>query len=322
MSVAVREAVPTLLVRGERQLVVGGALGRGSQSTVHIARLEQTLGHEVLGRPVALKVFQPMDPEDVFRAVRKTALVRHPNVVQVTDAFIVGESPYVVLELIEGMSLAAFLTRWQDVRRRLPLEQALFIACEAAEGLAGARLANLTHHDLSARQVLLSWHGEVKVGDFGRRGSGDVASGIRRKETDIRARVSHLSPEVARGAHGDSRSDVFSLGVMLHEMLHGPRFAHGCATQDVVEMTRDGVVPRPVLAPVVPRGVEEILERALEIDPRARQAHAGVVAYDLRREALALGIGDARVFLRNALFEMSEGIGVTSPDGSGHDARS
>jgi serine/threonine-protein kinase len=307
MSLA-REAIPALIVRGERQLVMGSLLGRGAGSAVHIARLEQSLGNDVLGRPVAVKIVDATcETEELFRAVRRTAQVRHPNVVQITDAFLVGDAPYVIQELIEGMSLASFQARWAAARRRMPPELALFITCEVAEALAGARLVHLTHHDLSARQVLLSWHGEVKVGDFGRRASGDVASGVRRKATDVRGRIAHLAPETARGARGDARADVFSVGVLLHEMLYGPRFPADASTQDVVEMARDGAVQKPVLAPVLPAGIEEILARSLDVDPRERQAHAGVLAYDLRREALALGIGDARIFLRNALFEMSEG---------------
>ena len=308
--VALAKPIPVIVHRGERRLVMGACLGRGCQGAVHIARLEQRVGGEVMARPVAVRVVSGgVDFDEIGRAVRRAATVIHPNVVQVTDCFVVGNIPYIVQELIEGMSLAAFLARWQDSRRRLPLEQALFIACEVAEGLAGARAA-MTHHDLSARQVLLSWHGEVKVGDFGRRETGDlVSSGIRRTESDLRTRVVHLSPEVARGARGDARSDVFSLGVLMHEMLFGPRFPPELDTRDVLELVRDGVVRPPVIAPMLPAGIHDIVARALEPDPRERQAHAGVIAYDLRREALALGVGDGRVFLRTALFEMSEGRG-------------
>jgi eukaryotic-like serine/threonine-protein kinase len=260
------------------------------------------------------------DPDELCQTVRRAALIQHPNVVQVLDYFTVGDAPHLLLELVEGMSLASFIARWSSTRRRMPLDLALFIVCEVAEGLAGARSArnidgrplHLTHHDLSARQVLLSWHGEVKVGDFGRRAMGDVASGVRRTGEDVSGRIVHLSPEVARGARGDARSDVFSLGVLLHEMLYGPRFRRTHTARDVLERVRDGLIDSPTLAPVLPEGIAAIVARALEVDPRARQAHAGVIAYDLRREALALGVGDGRVFLRHALFEMCESR-------SGHD---
>ena len=301
---AANETTPSIAIPGNRQLVIGAPIGRGSRAVVHLARLEG----DVLARPVAVKVFEPgAETEEILRPVRRAALIQHPNVVQITDAFVSGPSVHVILELVDGMSLQGFMERWQLARRRMPLEMVLFIACEIAEGLSGARQTSMSHHDLGPRQVQLSWHGEVKVGDFGRHATGDVASGVRRAGSDVRTRVSHLAPEVARGARGDARSDVFSLGVLLHEMLYGPRFARVEDTDEVLDLTRQGIVPRPVLAPVLPEGVEDILSRALEVDPRARQPHAGVVAYDLRREALKLGVGDARVFLRTALFEMSEG---------------
>jgi eukaryotic-like serine/threonine-protein kinase len=319
---AAHEHTPVYLLRGDRQLVLGGQIGRGSQGVVHVARMEQVLGSGIFARPVAVKIVEAASCDaDLFcKSIRRIALVSHPNVVQVLECFMVGDAPHVVLELIEGMSLSSFISRWELSRRRMPLDLALFLACEVAEGLAGARnthnmqggLVNMTHHDLSARQVLLSWNGEVKVGDFGRRAAGEVVSGVRRTGRDMRSRVSHLAPEVARGAHGDARSDVFSLGVLLHEMLYGPRFAPGTSTEDILALVRDGVVERPVLAPLLPGAIHDVVERALELDPRTRQAHAGIIAYDLRREALALGVGDGRMFLRNALFEMSESR-------SGHD---
>lgn len=328
---AASAVAPVLALHGERRLVIGAEIGRGSQGVVHIARLEQLLatsprGEEVMARTVAVKLIDPAlchEPEtmhELRRSVRRNALVSHVNVVQITDWFVTGEptdpQPCIIEELVDGMSLAELIGRCDAARRRLPLDLGLFIACEVAEGLAAARHArniegvilNMAHHNLSPRQVLLSWNGDVKVGDFGWRPSAGVVSGIRRSDRDIRAQLVHLAPEVARGARGDGRSDVFSLGVILHEMLFGPRFARGLAPSEMLELARKGEVARPVTAPLLPSGVAKIIDRALSVDPRERQQHAGVLAYDLRREALALGVADGRMFLRTALFEMSEGI--------------
>ena len=214
------------------------------------------------------------------------------------------------------MSLANFSARCEAAQRRVPLDLALFIACEVAEGLAGARhtlgaeggVLNIAHHNLSPRQVMLSWNGDVKVGDFGWRPSGGVISGVRKTDRDIRAQIIHMAPEVARGSRGDGRSDVFSLGVILHEMLYGPRFRRDTDAHTMIDLAREGVVHRPITAPLLPRGIGDIVARALDVDPRARQSHAGMLAYDLRREALALGVADGRFFLRSALFDMSEGV--------------
>jgi serine/threonine protein kinase len=324
--VPAHDTASVLALRGERHLVLGQEIGRGSQGVVYVGRLEHP---GVMARHVAVKVIDAAIAHDegslheLTRSVRRSSLVRHPNVVQITDYFMVDGSPYIIQDLVEGMSLASFVARWDAVGRRIPLDLALFIACEVAEGLAGARstqgidgtVLHLAHHDLSPRQVLLSWFGEVRVADFGRRTGGDIASGIRRTEKDVRPRVAYMAPEVAHGARGDARSDVFSLGVMLHEMLYGPRFAPDASAREVLVLTREGLVPKPIIAPVLPPKIAEVLDRALEVDPRERQAHAGVMAYDLRREALALGVGDERMFLRSALFEMSEG----PEKGVGHD---
>ena len=331
LVVPARALAPVLSLQGERRLVVGAPLGRGSQGTVYVARMDQAVatrkdGEEVLSRNVALKVVDEAllhDQEAIFelrRATRRSALVSHTNVVTVSEWFVAqmreGSEPVpcIVQELVAGMSLASFLARYELAQRRVPLDLALFIACEIAEGLAGARqttsiegtMLNIAHHDLSPRQVLLSWNGDVKVGDFGYRPAGGMTSGVRRADHDARAQGVHMAPEVARGARGDGRSDVFSLGVILHEMLYGPRFPKGAGARDVIDHARAGYVHHPVVAPNVPRAVADVVARALEVDPRARQAHAGILAYDLRREALALGVADSRVFLRTALFEMSE----------------
>jgi serine/threonine-protein kinase len=326
--VPARDVTPILTLDGERRLVIGQEIGRGSQGTVHVARIEQGVdgsaagGVDTLARTVAVKIVDAAHYRDtdtmleLVRAVRRSALVRHPNVVQVTDYFVASSCPCIVQELVDGLSLSAFSARWDSARRRLPLDLALFIACEIAEGLAGARSAanvdgailKVVHHNLTPRQVLLSWHGEVKVGDFGWRPAAGMTSGVRRTHGDVRTQMAYMAPEVARGARGEGRSDVFSLGVILHEMLYGPRFGQEVSAHDVLDLVRDGAVNRPIMAAHVPAKVTEIIARSLDVDPHKRQAHAGVLAYDLRREALALGVGDGRMFLRNALFEMSEGI--------------
>jgi eukaryotic-like serine/threonine-protein kinase len=323
--------VPVLALHGERRLVIGAEIGAGSQGVVHIARLEQVLassrsGEEVMARTVAVKLIDPAlchDGEtmhELRRSVRRSALVTHSNVVQITDWFVTGDAmepvPCIIQELVDGMSLAELVARTDAARRRMPLDLALFIGCEIAEGLAAARHArnadgvilNMGHHNLSARQVLLSWNGDVKVGDFGYRPGGGVVSGVRRSDRDMRGQISQMAPEVACGARGDGRSDVFSLGVILHEMLFGPRFARGLKAAEMLASARAGEISRPITAPLLPAGVAAIMERALSYDPRERQAHPGIVAYDLRREALALGVTDGRMFLRSALFEMSEGL--------------
>jgi serine/threonine-protein kinase len=307
------------MLEGTRRLVLGPVIGRGTLGVVRVAELQSVHG---VRRRLAAKIFDTLFASDgdgsaaIARAVRHSAYVRHPNVVEIHELAVVGEHPYVLTELVEGCSLDAFASAYRRVGRRLPVDLALFVAVEIAEGLAGARSAknaegivlNMSHHDLSPRQVLLSWNGEVKVSDFGLRAAGMSSSGIRPVTLSARATMTHIAPEVVQGSRGDARSDVFSLGVMLHEMLRGPRFAEGVSDAKIFDLARVGDLHRSVREPLLPEGLMMILERATAPDPKARYPHAGVLAYDLRRVALSMGVGDGRSFLRSALFEMTEGL--------------
>lgn len=305
-------------IQGTRHLVLGAAVGRGTSGTVHVATL--ALGFGVRVR-VAAKVMDvaASDTEAMHllaQTVRHAASVRHPNVVQVHELVMLDDHPCVIGELVEGCSLRALAVRYEAAGRRVPLDLALFAGVEIAEGLSGARAArnaegvmlNMSHHDVSTRQVLLSWNGEVKVSDFGRRRENLVASGVRHTGESLRDRLATVAPEVVRGGRGDARSDVFALGVVLHELLRGPRFDARLDERAVFELAREGYVRRGATDPVLPGGLAAVVDRALDPDPRVRYAHAGVMGYDLRREALALGVGDGRSFLQRALFDMTEGV--------------
>lgn len=296
----------------EGTLHLGERLGRGSAGEVWVAWLERP--GRILKR-VAVRVLAPMDgaePERLEAAARAAALVRHPNVVDVHELAAQPDGvTYLVGEMVDGMSLAALLAAYRAAHRRLPLELVLFTAIEVAEGLAAAqsarspegRMIGLSHGQLSPRSVLLSYHGEVKVEGFG---LGDVAgagSGVRAR---LAARLSPTAPEMVRGHAPDARSDVFGLGVLLSEMLIGPRFPARVTDEEACVMARDGFVCPDVLAPPLPPGVQSVVDRALSVERKRRQAHAGIVAHDLRAVALAMGVGDARFHLRSALFEMSE----------------
>ena len=313
------DATEVLLLEGTRRLILGPVLGRGSLGQVRIGELQSASG---VRKRVAVKVFDALFASEgegtniLARAVRHAAYVRHPNVVEVFELGVLGEHPYIVTELVEGCSLDAFRGTYAAAERRMPLDLVLFVATEAAEGLTAARdaknaegiLLQMSHHDLSSRQILLSWNGEVKVGDFGFRAAGMSASGIRPARQAVRKTLTYLAPEVVRGDRGDARSDVFALGVILHELLRGPRYADDASDTQVYESTLRGDVLRTVREPLLAPELSALIERATSPDPLVRQPHAGVLAFDLRRIALSMGVGDSRMFLRHALYEMTEGM--------------
>lgn len=327
--VSLMHAKAGALTLGDRKVVLGPCLGRGSVGTVYRATLESSLG---VKRLVACKVLStlPSDEyepvvEQLSEIVQRAVCIRHPNVAQVFEASAARATrqPFVLSELVEGASLRRVLDTLAQRSRRIPLDLALFIGMEVADGLTGAQLAKgldgrplgVAHLDVSARDILLSWHGGVKVTDFGMSATRQVASSVR-SLSHVARRADTMAPEVARGGGGDARSDVFSLGVLLHEMLIGPRFPKGMPDGEALKYAREGFVPPATFEPHLPADVERIVDRALEPKPDRRYAHAGALAYELRRAAFCLGVGDSRFFLKSLLAtELSEERSdATAPD--------
>jgi serine/threonine protein kinase len=302
------------LALGDRNVALGASLGRGALGTVYRATLASSLG---VKRQVACKVLSVLASDEyeaviehLSQIVQRAACIRHPNVVEVFEvsAATSTRQPFVLSELVEGASLRRLLDALTRRSRRVPLDLALFIGIEIAEGLNGARLAKgpdgrplgVAHLDVSAREVLLAWHGSVKLTDFGMSGARQVASGVR-SLSHVARRADTMAPEVARGGGGDARSDVFSLGVLLHEMLVGPRFPSAIGDGEALKYAREGFIPPMNFEPHLPEEVKRIVDRAVEPSPERRYAHTGALAYELRRAAFCLGVGDSRFFLKSLL---------------------
>jgi serine/threonine-protein kinase len=276
-------------------------------------------GSHSVDREVAVKVFDIPASEDqeqivhaVAHATRQAACVRHPNVVHTYEMTVTSDRrPVVISELIEGTTLPTLVEAHAKARRRFTPDLALFVATEVAEGCAGAREArtpdgeflNLCHLDLASREVLISSHGEVKVTDFGlgpaMRGSSAV-----RSMRSLARRLATMAPEVACGDRGDARTDVFAIGVILRELLVGPRFPPNVGDADRLRLAREGYIHAGLFTPSLPRQIDTIIRCSLEKDPADRWPHAGLMAFELRRACLSMGVGDARLFLRTAMTEM------------------
>ena len=318
-KIEMRIATPTtppsgLLELGDRRVLLGQCLGRGSIASVYRAVLESANG---VRRPVACKVFGILASEEyelvietLAETVRRAACILHPNVAttyELCDGAIAPQ-PFILSELVVGTTLRHVLDMAAKRGRRIPLDLALFLGVEIAEGLNAARVAKgadgfnlgITHLDLSARDVLLSWNGEVKISDFELGGARQVASAVRSLSAMAR-RADTMAPEIARGDGGDTRSDVFSLGIILRELLIGRRFAKDVTDAEALRLARDGFVQPITFEPHLPEDVRRILDRALEVEPQRRFAHSGALAYELRKVALSLGVGDARFFLKSML---------------------
>ena len=221
-----------------------------------------------LGRDVALKILPEEFARDESRRsrfeqeARAVAALNHPNIVAVYD---VGDG-YMVSELVEGETLRG---------AKFGLRKTLDLAAQIAGGLAAAHSAGIVHRDLKPDNVLVTKDGRAKILDFGlarmrasKAAAADATVTVRTEPGTVMGTVGYMSPEQVRGLDVDHRSDIFSFGVMLHEMLAAKRPFHGETNAEI--MTAILKQDAPELAETVPPGVRSVVEHCLEKDPASR----------------------------------------------------
>ncbi|MGH2693080.1 MAG: protein kinase domain-containing protein [Actinomycetota bacterium] len=244
---------------------IRSTLGRGGMATVYE-------GHDrVLDRPVAIKVLAERYAGDekfvtrFQREARAAAGLSHPNIVSVFDTGDTDGEHYIVMELVEGETLADVLDR----EGPLSPERAARICGTVAQALRAAHDQGFVHRDVKPGNVMLSPSGDVKVMDFG----------IARAATDdtltqtgtVLGTASYLSPEQSRGDQVDHRSDIYSLGCVLYEMLTGrPPFSGGSPVSVAYKHVNEEPEPASRVNPSVPAELESVVMRALRKDPVAR----------------------------------------------------
>ncbi len=278
------------LVGGRYRLL--DEIGRGGMATVLRAR------DEVLHRDVALKILHghlASDPAflDRFRReARAAAALSDPHVVALYDWGEDDDGSYMVLELVDGMSLRDVIR----IRGRVTPAEALALLGPAAAGLRAAHRAGLVHRDVKPENVLLAGDGTVKVTDFGLARA--IASATQTFGPDVIAGSPHyLAPEAVDGRPLDARADVYALGVMLYEVLVGrPPFEADTPLATAIQHTTS-TVPRPsTQVPNTPTAVDEVVAKATARDPEDRYADAGEFAAAL---AAAVPEGPSAVDLRD-----------------------
>jgi eukaryotic-like serine/threonine-protein kinase len=202
---------------------------------------------------------------------RLSLSLQHANIVQVFDIGHADDTYFIVMEYVDGVDLKALLEWRRHMGKRLPTAVSLNIANEICKGLSYAhemvnpdtgRPLGIVHRDVSPPNVLISKQGEVKVVDFG------LAKSRSQIETTdpgvVKGKMSYLSPEAARGEEVDSRADIFSVGILLYEMLTGKRLFYGETDYQTVELVRNARIP-PIKAqnPEVEQELEDIVRKAL-----------------------------------------------------------
>jgi serine/threonine protein kinase len=253
-------------------------LGSGGMSTVYLAL------DEVLDRPVAVKLLhreisEEADQLERFRREARTAArLSHPNLVGVIDAGEDDGRPYIVFEYIQGRTLK----RRIHEDGPLPVDEAVAYAIEIGRGLTAAHARKLVHRDVKPQNVLIDPDGRAKVTDFG------IARSLEAKGMTATGRVlgttDYVSPEQAMGDDVDERSDVYSLGVVLYEMLTGdvPFQAEtqvGVAMKHVNEPMPDVQAKRPEVS----AAVASVVDRATTKDPRDRYSTVAEMVRDLEQ---------------------------------------
>ncbi|MBD0293435.1 MAG: Stk1 family PASTA domain-containing Ser/Thr kinase [Jiangellaceae bacterium] len=303
MGLSVSDAPVGRLVDGRYQ--VEATLAGGGMATVYRARDTR------LDRIVALKVMRPelaADEEFVARFVseaRAAARLSHPAVVAVFDQGADGGCVYLAMELVEGQTLRELL---RD-RVRLPAARAVQIIQPVLAALEAAHSAGLVHRDVKPENVLVGNDGRVKVADFGlARALSDASAQTRGL---LLGTVHYVAPEQALGEPATPRSDVYSAGVMLYELLTGVPPHSGATDFVVVRNHIDEDVPPPsLLVPELPVGVDHLVRTATARDPHRRFADAGEFLAAVRRVAPALD-GPAEAEPQRAVWAVAEAVTAT-----------
>jgi Tol biopolymer transport system component len=271
--------VPELLERLQQGLAdryrVEGKLGEGGMAVVYLA---EDLRHH---RRVALKVLRPelaaaLGAERFLREIETTAQLTHPHILPLLDSGAAGGALYYVMPFVEGESLRDRLER----ERRLPVDDAVRIARETADALGYAHSHGVIHRDVKPENILLE-SGHAVVADFGIAKAVSVAGGTRLTETGLSVGTpAYMSPEQAAGGEAlDGRSDVYSLGCVLYEMLTGETPYTGATPLAILAKKLSEPLPRVSNARErVPASLEAVLTKVLASTPADRFATAGEFA--------------------------------------------
>jgi Protein kinase domain len=234
----------------------------------------------------------------------------HGNIVQVFELNQVDGQYFMALEYVQGLDLARLISRARN-RGPFPLPLALFVVAEILKALSFAhqrtdddhRPLHIVHCDISPQNVLISFAGEVKITDFGISRAAFQAKSL---PDVIRGKHAYMSPEQIDGQHLDGRSDIFSVGIVMYELLTGRRLFKGKSREDTMDRVRRAEVPPPrAFRPEMSPDLEEILLRALAPRPTGRYETAGDMLDDLRglmvREGHRASNNDLAAYVRAVL---------------------
>ena len=256
-------------------------IGRGGMADVFSAR------DLLLDRQVAVKVLFPEFATDANfverfrREAQSAASLSHPNIVNVYDWGKYEGTYFIVMEEVQGRTLAEILT----TNKQLTSKQAAEIASEVAAALGFAHDNHVAHRDIKPANILIGSNGQVKVADFGiaRALNAPTESNLTQAGS-VMGTATYFSPEQAQGAQPDPRSDLYSLGIVMYEMVAGkPPFTGENPVSIAYKQVHDAPQPLVQIVADVPRSFEAIIAKLLAKDPKRRYPSAAALRDDLRR---------------------------------------
>ena len=255
-------------------------IGAGGMADVYKAK------DHTLGRCVAIKVLKPEFCEDMnfvskFRAEAQAAAgLEHPNIVNIYDVGSQDGFYYIIMEYVQGITLKTYIEK----KGRLNYKETLSIAIQVARGIQAAHAKNIIHRDIKPQNIIISTDGKVKVTDFG------IARAVSENtiHSDVMGSVHYASPEQARNGYVSNRSDIYSLGIVMYEMVTGRVPYDGDSTVAVaIKHLQDEMVPPSEYAPDVPVSLEKIILKCTQKSADRRYDSMESLLVDLRKSLLS-----------------------------------
>jgi serine/threonine-protein kinase len=259
------------------------------------------VGQAGFQRPIVIKQLRDSADSSHLRLfvneARRYALLDHENIGRIFDFDNVDGQLCIILEYIDGWSLVDYLERHRQLQRLPDVELSVFIASRVCRALQYVfERAAIVHRDISPSNIMMTREGTVKLIDFG------IATQAGIRDSGLTGKPAYMAPEMVVELRADNRSDLWSLGAVLYEMLTLERLFTGKDTAHVLEQVISAAIPSPLQRnPKVPAGVVAILKTALERDPAMRYASAGDMGVACEHYLYDKGYGPTNLTLKQYL---------------------